>query len=399
MMKTECCIVGGGPAGIMLGYMLARAGIETTVLEKYPDFFRDFRGDTIHPSTMEVLYELGLLDEFLTLPHNKMHRMMGEIGGQRVTMADFSHLNVRCPFIAFIPQWDFLNFIVEKAKSFPTFHLLMQTEATNLIEKEGKIVGVTAKSPAGNLEIHSELVIGADGRHSRVREKSGLTVQTFGAPMDVLWFRISRRASDPQQTLGKIDMGHMMVMIERGDYWQCGYLIAKGGIEKIKSEGIEAFQKSIRAMAPLFSERIGELRSFDDVHLLTVMVDRLEKWYRPGLLCIGDAAHAMSPIGGVGINLAIQDAVAAANILIPAFLQQTLQVSDLAKVQKRRLFPTLLIQKVQIFIQSRVIDRILKSADRPSVPFIIKLMQRFPYLQRIPAYLIGIGPRPEHIER
>lgn len=399
MMKTECCIVGGGPAGIMLGYMLARAGIETTVLEKYPDFFRDFRGDTIHPSTMEVLYELGLLDEFLKLPHNKMHRMMGEIGGQRVTMADFSHLNVRCPFIAFIPQWDFLNFIVEKAKSFPTFHLLMQTEATNLIEKEGKIVGVTAKSPTGNLEIHSELVIGADGRHSRVREKSGLTVQTFGAPMDVLWFRISRRTSDPQQTLGKIDMGHMMVMIERGDYWQCGYLIAKGGIEKIKSEGIEAFQKSIRAMAPLFSERIGELRSFDDVHLLTVMVDRLEKWYRPGLLCIGDAAHAMSPIGGVGINLAIQDAVAAANILIPAFLQQTLQVSDLAKVQKRRLFPTLLIQKVQIFIQSRVIDRILKSADRPSVPFIIKLMQRFPYLQRIPAYLIGIGPRPEHIER
>jgi len=399
MTISRCCIVGGGPAGIMLGFLLAKAGIETTVLEKYADFFRDFRGDTIHPSTLEVLFELDLLDDFLKLPHNKTYQLMGEIGGQTVKMADFSHLKVQCPFIAFIPQWDFLNFIAKKAASFANFHLLMETEATDLIKKDGRIQGVHAKTPTGDIDIYSELVIGADGRHSLVRLKSALPVQTFGAPMDVLWFRISRHPTDPKQSLGKVDMGRMMVMIERGDYWQCGYLIRKGEFEKIEAEGIAALRANILFLAPMFRDRIHEIKSFDDIKLLTVMVDCLRKWHRPGLLCIGDAAHAMSPIGGVGINLAIQDAVAAANILTPAFLNNSLQEEDLAKVQDRRLFPTKIIQKIQVFIQSRVIDRVLGTSEHPKVPSIIQLMQRIPYLQRIPAYLIGMGVRPEHIKK
>ncbi len=398
MLNTRCCIVGGGPAGIMLGFLLAKAGIDVTVLEKYPDFFRDFRGDTIHPATLEILYELGLLDDFLKLPHNKTYQLSGEVGGKKIQMADFSHLKVHCPFIAFIPQWDFLNFIVKKAAQFQNFHLLMQTEATDLIEKDGRIQGVCAKNPNGNVDISAELVIGADGRHSLVREKSGLAVKTLGAPMDVLWFRISRNTTDPKQSLGKIDMGRMMVMIERGDYWQCGFLIRKGEFDHIKRDGLHSLRENILQLAPILQDRIQEIQSWDDIKLLTVTVDRLEKWYRAGLLCIGDAAHAMSPIGGVGINLAIQDAVATANILIPAFLKNSVQESDLAKVQSRRLLPTKIIQKIQVFIQNRVIDSVLGNAKHPKIPFSIQLMQKIPYLQRIPAYIIGIGVRPEHVE-
>lgn len=396
-LSTQCCIVGGGPAGIMAGYLFARAGIDVIVLEKWPDFFRDFRGDTIHPATMNILDELGLLDKFLQLPHNETKQLTVKIGDQDVTISDFSQLNVRCPFIAFTPQWNFLNFITEEAKKFPTFHLYMQTEATNLIEENGRTVGVGARSANETLTIQAELVLGTDGRHSMVREKTHLIVESLSAPMDVLWFRLSRRPSDSNQSFGKIDLGRMMVMIERGDYWQCGFLIRKGEFDKIHSQGLEKLQNDILALLPSMRDRIHEIKSWDNVKLLTVIVDRLKKWYKPGVLCIGDAAHAMSPIGGVGINLAIQDAVAAANILTPKLLTRSLTEKDLALVQKRRELPTKIIQRMQVFIQKRLIDRVLGNTVHPKLPLIFSLLQKFPFLRRIPAYLIGIGIRPEHI--
>lgn len=395
-ISTRCCISGGGPAGIMLGFLLARSGIETTVLEKWPDFFRDFRGDTIHPSTMEILEELGLLEKFLELPHNETHYLEGEIGKQKVIIADFSHLKV--PFITFIPQWDFLNFIVEQAQHYPNFHLLVNTEVTDLIEENGKIIGVYAKNKEQEIEVHAELVIGADGRHSTVREKSGLIVQSLSAPMDVLWFRLSRQETDSKQALGRVDLGRIMIMIERGDYWQCGYLIRKGDFEAVRLGGLESFQRSIIELAPEMTTRVSEIKSWEQVKLLEVTVDRLKKWYRPGLLCIGDSAHAMSPIGGVGINLAIQDAIASANILVPAFLQGTFSESNLVAIQKRRELPTKFIQYIQVFIQNNVIDRVLGKHKHPKLPFVFKLLQRFPYLRRFPAYIVGIGFRPEHIK-
>jgi 2-polyprenyl-6-methoxyphenol hydroxylase-like FAD-dependent oxidoreductase len=398
-ISTRCCIAGGGPAGMMLGYLLARAGIDCVVLEKWPDFFRDFRGDTIHPSTMDVMHELGILDAFLQLPHNETKQLTVKIGDTDVTIADFSQLNVRCPFIAFIPQWDFLNFIAKQAEKYPSFHLHMETEALDLIIESGRVVGVKAKHKDEEMIIRSELVIGADGRHSLVREKSQLKVDSFGAPMDVLWFRLSRTDTEPKQSFGRIDNGRMMVMLERGDYWQCGFLIRKGGIDKIREEGLQAFRNQIIELVPRLSDRVNSITSWDEVKLLTVTIDRLQTWHRPGLLCIGDAAHAMSPMGGVGINLAIQDAIAAANILTPAFLNHTLSEKELAAVQKRRELPTKIIQRMQVFFQSRVIDRVLGSKKRPSVPFVLKLFQWFPFLRRVPAYIIGIGFRPEHIKK
>lgn len=396
-LTTQCCIAGGGPAGMMLGFLLARAGVETIVLEKWPDFFRDFRGDTIHPSTMELMFELGLLDEFLKLPHNETKQLSAKIGDEDVIIADFSKLNVHCPFIAFMPQWDFLNFFTAQAKKFPSFKLLMETEAVDLLRDKDRVTGVIAKSHGKEFSIHADVVIGADGRHSTLRGKTNLTVESLSAPMDVLWFRLSRCESDLKQSFGRIDRGRMMVMIERGDYWQCGYLIRKNGYNEIRNKGLETLRNTIVMLIPTMRERVNELQSWEQIKLLTVVVDRLKQWYLPGLLFIGDAAHAMSPVGGVGINLAIQDAVAAANILAPKLLNHTVTVNDLKKVQIRREFPVKLIQRLQVLIQNRVIDRVLAEDVHPRSPFIFKLLRWFPVLRRIPAYLIGIGVRREHV--
>lgn len=396
-IATSCCISGGGPAGVMLGFLLARAGIDVVVLEKWPDFFRDFRGDTIHPSVMEILHELGLLEGFLQLPHDEVKQVEADIGTEKVVLADFSRLDARCPFLGFIPQWDFLNFIVSHAKEYPGFKMMMETEAIDLLKENGKVTGVLAKRQGQTLEIRSELVVGADGRHSTVREKGGLVAKSFGAPMDVLWFRVSRKETDPPFVLGKVDMGKMMVMVDRGDYWQCGFIIRKGAFDVAQRGGLEVFQRDVIEVAPALADRIHEIDAWDKVKLLTVAVDRLLKWHCPGLLCIGDSAHAMSPIGGVGINLAIQDAVAAANILVEAF-RRGISERDLAAVQARRELPTKIIQRIQVFIQNRIISRILEGRGHPRLPWQLKLLKRFPYLRRWPAYMIGIGFRPEHVD-
>ena len=384
---------------MILGYLLARAGVDVVVLEKHADFLRDFRGDTIHPSTLEVMHELGLLEDFLKRPHQEMRQIGGQIGDDFVIMADFSHLPTQCKFIAFMPQWDFLDFLAEHGKRYPNFRLQMQAEAIDLIEDQGKIVGVLANTPDGRVEIYADLVIGADGRHSILREKAELEIQSFGAPMDVLWFRMTRRDTDDEQTLGRITQGRMMVTLNRGDYWQCAYLIRKGDFEQIKNRGLEAFRADIVAVAPFLRDRTDELRGWEQIKLLTVLVDRLQKWYRPGLLCIGDAAHAMSPIGGVGINLAIQDAVATANLLGERLSRGTVSIADLQRVQFRRELPTRITQAAQVFIQNRLIRRILGTDEQIQLPWILRVLMRWPFLRRIPARLIGIGFRPEHVNR
>jgi len=396
-ITTRCCIAGGGPAGMMLGYLLARAGVDVVVLEKHADFLRDFRGDTIHPSTLEVMHELGILEDFLKRPHQEVREIGGQIGQDFVKLADFSHLPTQCRFLAFMPQWDFLDFIAERAKRYPTFQLRMQAEVIDLLEEEGRVVGVSVKTHDGPLEIRADLIVGADGRHSIVRDKAGLKVDEFGAPMDVLWFRLSRRPEDGEQTLGRIVKGKMMVMLNRSDYWQCAYLIRKGDFDHIKQRGLAAFRDDIVSVTPFLRDRVDELKDWEPIKLLTVLVDRLQKWYRPGLLCIGDAAHAMSPIGGVGINLAIQDAVAAANILADRLSRGTATMVDLQRVQLRRDFPTRMTQAMQVFLQNQVIGRVLGSNQQLSLPWPLKLFNRWPVLRRIPARLIGIGFRPEHV--
>ena len=396
-LRTGCCIVGGGPAGMMLGYLLARAGANVTVLEKHADFFRDFRGDTIHPSTLELMYELGILDDFLKLPHQELRELKASFGGAEFGFADFRHLPTHCKFIALMPQWDFLNFLAERGRAYPGFRVLMQTEATDLVEEAGAVVGVRAHAPDGGLEIRAPLVIGCDGRHSVVRSRAGLEVENLGAPMDVLWFRISRPASDPDDTMGKFEAGRILVAINRGDYWQCGYVIPKGSFDDLRRGDIAGFRARLVQTMPIFSDRAGELASWDQVKLLTVAVDRLKRWYRRGLICIGDAAHAMSPIGGVGVNLAVQDAVAAANILCQPVLAGTVSEADLARVQKRREFPTRIIQGAQLLIQRRVITGLLANQGELKPPFVVKLFQRFPALRRIPARILGVGVRPEHV--
>jgi 2-polyprenyl-6-methoxyphenol hydroxylase-like FAD-dependent oxidoreductase len=396
-IQTRCCIAGGGPAGMMLGFLLARAGVDVYVFEKHADFLRDFRGDTIHPSTLELMYELGLLEEFLKRPHQEIRELSGQVGSDSFVMADFKHLPTHCRFLALMPQWDFLNFIAEHARRYPGFHLRMRAEVTDLIEENGAVAGLRAKTPDGPLEIRANLTVGADGRRSIVRERAGLKVLNLGAPMDVMWMRLSRQPSDGEQTFGHIDRGRILVMLNRDDYWQCAFVIPKGAAEEIRQRGMAAFQQEIASLAPFLADRVNELRDWDQVSLLTVAVDRLASWSKPGLLCIGDAAHAMSPIGGVGINLAIQDAVAAANILALKLARGTPSEEDLRLVQKRRAFPTEATQWMQLAIQNNVIRRVLGSKRPLKMPWPFRLLKVWPFLRRIPARIIGIGFRPEHV--
>jgi 2-polyprenyl-6-methoxyphenol hydroxylase-like FAD-dependent oxidoreductase len=396
MIQTRCCIVGGGPAGMMLGFLLARAGLDVVVLEKHADFLRDFRGDTIHPSTLELMHELGLLAEFIKLPHERAEELSGRYGDMPVTIADFRHLPTQCKYIALMPQWDFLNFLADRGRGYQGFRLLMSTEAIGLIEEGGRTVAVRARAPEGEIEIRAGLVVGCDGRHSTLREQAHFQVEELGAPMDVEWFRLSRRPDDPSATGGLFLPGRIFVMLNRGDFWQCAYVIPKDGDAEIRRKGLAAFRAGIVSAVPMFADRVDEIASWDQVKLLTVAVDRMPRWYRSGLLFIGDAAHAMSPIGGVGVNLAVQDAVAAANILAEPLLSGVIGDEVLAKVQNRREFPTRVTQRIQVLMQNNIIRTVLSGEElKPPLP--LRLLAAWPLLRRLPARLLGLGVRPEHI--
>jgi 2-polyprenyl-6-methoxyphenol hydroxylase-like FAD-dependent oxidoreductase len=382
----------------MAGLLLARAGVSTLVLEKHADFLRDFRGDTVHPSTLEILDELGLYEAFLQRPHTEVTRLRGRFGDLEATFADFTHLPTRAKFVALMPQWDFLDFLADYARKCPSFELLMEAEATALRSAAGKVMGVEAKTAAGPLQVTCDLVLGCDGRHSLVRRETRLPVEDIGAPMDVLWFRLSRKPTDPNDLVGSFGAGHILVGINRGDYWQCGFVIAKGTLEQIKTLGLDSIRDAITRLTPFLADRTHEITSFDDFRLLTVGVDRLTTWHRRGVLCIGDSAHTMSPVGGVGINLAIQDAVAAANLLARPLRENKVSEADLAAVQARRLRPTQLVQWLQVQIQRRVISGVLGSARQLQPPLLLRVIARVPMLARIPARLIGLGYRRERVQ-
>jgi 2-polyprenyl-6-methoxyphenol hydroxylase-like FAD-dependent oxidoreductase len=400
-LETRVCVVGGGPAGIVLGYLLARAGHAVTVLEKHGDFLRDFRGDTFHPSTMTVLDELGLLDDFLKRPHSEIVHLAANIGADTIELGDFSHVPAKTKFLAIMPQWDFLNFLAEKGRAYAGFSLLMNTAATGVIRENGRVAGVRATGPNGELAIRADVVVACDGRTSTLRSAVGVTPRDLGAPMDVLWMSLPKRENDKNAALGFVGAGTIFVMIDRVDYWQCGYVIAKGSADEVRARGLESFRAEIASIAPVIADRVSEIKSWDDVKLLTVAVDRLDRWYLPGLLFIGDAAHAMSPIGGVGINLAVQDAVATANILAAA-LGRPGPVDDdvLGAVQRRRTFPTVMTQGLQVLIQRAIVTRVLRSKAPPKrAPLILRILTNIPGFRRLPAYIVGIGFRPEHVSK
>jgi 2-polyprenyl-6-methoxyphenol hydroxylase-like FAD-dependent oxidoreductase len=398
-MKTRCCIVGGGPAGMMLGYLLGRAGVDVMVLEKHADFFRDFRGDTVHPSTLQVMDELGLIDGFLKLPHQRLQTMEGMFGGETVRIADLGRLNVKYPFIAFMPQWDFLNFLRESGQRFASLKVMMSAEAVDLIRDGERITGVRAKTPDGMIDIDADLTIACDGRHSLVRERAGLEVEEIGAPMDVLWFRAGKRGDENENLFARVDPGRMMVTFDRGDYWQCAFVIPKGQYDAVKARGLPALLGDVARMAPILKDGLAEVKSWDDVKLLTVAVNRLKRWTRPGLLCIGDAAHAMSPIGGVGVNLAVQDAVAAANLLAAKLASGCPSEAELDAVRRRREFPVRMTQRMQVVVQNNIVSAALKPGHQPlKVPLVMRLVTAVPWLQGITARFVGLGVRPEHVQ-
>jgi 2-polyprenyl-6-methoxyphenol hydroxylase-like FAD-dependent oxidoreductase len=397
-LETRCCIAGGGPAGMMLGFLLARAGLDVIVLEKHADFLRDFRGDTIHPSTMELFHELGLLDEFLKLPIARTEKIAMTIGGETIPVVDLRRLKVQAPFMAMAPQWEFLNFVERKARGYRGFHLMMETEATDLIFEGERVVGVRATGPDGDIEIAAHLTVACDGRHSVLRGKAGLKVKDLGAPLDVFWFRLSHKAPDGEETGAFVDGGGMLVSLYRNTYWQNAHVISKGAAETIRADGLPAFRERIAKLAPMFADRMDEITSWDDVKLLSVRVDKLEQWWREGLLCIGDAAHAMSPMGGVGVNLAVQDAVAAANILWLPLANSEVTGADLARVQKRRAWPTSVVQSVQVFGQNNFVAPTLQARGHVRAPWILRHIQSIPFLRDIPARVFAMGVRPEHIQ-
>jgi 2-polyprenyl-6-methoxyphenol hydroxylase-like FAD-dependent oxidoreductase len=396
-LQAGCCVVGGGPAGMMAAMLMARAGVRTVLLEKHADFLRDFRGDTIHPSTLDVMDELGFLQSFLERPHQEVTTLAGNLGDTLVTVADFTHLPTRCKFVAFMPQWEFLNFLAEEAKRYPTFSLEMQARAEDLLWENGRVAGVRAQTPQGLLEIRAKLTIAADGRESVLRKRAGLEIVELGAPMDVLWLRLTKHAGDPHETFGYIRDGRIMALIDRGVYWQCAYVIPKGTLAGLQERGLEAFRRDVGAIVPFLQQRAEEIASWDDVKLLTVRVNRLREWFAPGLLCIGDAAHAMSPIGGVGINLAIQDAVATANILGGKLVRGSVTIADLRAVQRRRESAARITQALQLFIQSKIIGKVLSDGRAPLLRRLPALLRMLPFLPRIPGRLVGLGLRPEHV--
>lgn len=396
-IETTCCIAGGGPAGMMLGYLLARAGVDVVILEKHADFLRDFRGDTVHPSTLELFHELGLFEAFLKLPHERVEKLRAHIGDDLVQIADFSRLPTHARFIAMTPQWDLLDFIADHGRKYPGFDLRMQAEVTDLILDGDRVAGVKASTPEGEIEIHAPLTVACDGRHSIVRERAGFKVKDLGAPLDVFWFRLPFTDDDTPETTGRFAAGAIFIQIYRGDYWQCAYVIPKGSADEVRARGFSAFQDSIARIAPPLSNRTGALKDWDQIKLLTVAVDRLETWRRHGLLCIGDAAHAMSPIGGVGINLAIQDAVAAANQLWKPLKERTLSLDDLAAVEHRREWPTKVTQWLQVQAQNRIIAPTLRSSRPLKAPWILRHLKDIPLLRDLPTRIVGLGVRPEHI--
>jgi 2-polyprenyl-6-methoxyphenol hydroxylase-like FAD-dependent oxidoreductase len=397
VVRVRCVVVGGGPAGIMLGFLLARSGVDVIVLEKHADFLRDFRGDTIHPSTLQLFAELGLAERFLQLPHSEVSALTVRFGETALRVADFTHLPGAARYLAFMPQSDFLDFLAAEAKRYPTFALETNTDVVDLVYAGRRVAGVTARSPQGTLEVRADLVIAADGRTSTLRERAGLPLRDLGAPIDVLWMRLSRHPDDPPDSFGNIAAGGILITINRNDYYQCAFVIRKGGMEAIRAGGLPAFRSRVAELAPFLAGRVAEIAAWDDVKVLTVRVDRLRRWYRDGLLCIGDAAHAMSPVGGVGINLAIQDAVAAANLLAAELRNGPVSTRRLRAVQRRREWPARVVQTVQVALHKNVLERILATTGPPAPPLAARVLDRFSVLRGIPAYAVGIGPRPEHV--